>query len=113
MSENILSIGCMAKLQTPIGNYQGDMWEDFSEMLNDINLYVNYEGTIVYSSSDLPLYDFEFSFIDQKIKKDFIKLCLDNGIDINTENVKVYVGHWYDGSDTVMSDTTIEEFNKG
>lgn len=113
MSENVISVGCMAKLKNPVGSYKEDMWEDFSDMLYEHNLILNYDGNIVFTDTHCNSYDFSFKFIDDNMKNEFIKTCSENGIDIDIENVKIYVSQWYNGTDSYMSDITLEQFNKG
>jgi len=40
----------------------------------------------------------------------FIKECEDNNIGIDKEKIVPYVCYWYDGTDSYMSTTTLEEF---
>jgi len=107
MSDNVLSYGFMAVLQTPIPK---DLRDEVSEvLLSKSNLEVNYEGTIVYSddggSSDITGVQFfdsgSFNMFVTELSRMKVKV---------QNSIKAYSSVWYNGSDSYMSSLKLENY---
>lgn len=113
MSENVISIGCMAIFKSPIGDYKTEEWQELVETLyENSTLSLNYEGTLIYSDNHVDQYDFEFKLINEDFKLNFIEECKENSIDIDVDSVKIYIAQWYNGADSYMSECLLKDFNK-
>ena len=115
MSSTVFSSGYMAPLTKPIGNYKQAGWEEFSEKLYEEGLQVNYEGTLVFSDTgrrnrnDDYLYGFSVANVEELSK--FYEILQKLGIEI-THEIQFYACVWHDGTDSEMSDLTLEKFLK-
>ena len=107
MSDNVQSQGYFGKLLTPVGNYQTVEWETLTEKLAPHDLYLNYEGTMIYSDDQSPGYDYELIFAKPNGATEFRLKCKDVGHDVDP--VKHYSCHWYNGSDSPMSEAKLDE----
>lgn len=110
MSENVMSVGFMAPLITPLvkGSEELEILQD--RLYEESTLQINYEGTIVFSAEDSDMYGLRFGKTLQY--DDFLKEVADMGLAVDELRVASYTCLWYNGVDSDMSMLTIDEFNK-
>lgn len=112
MSTQRITYGLIAVLTDTIDNNQR---QDLFDQLQEDELYVNYEGTLIYwRTVDGESYDVEMICGKNNfgnISK-FIELCTKNGISIQEDSIDIYLGNWYDGCDSPMDELTKDEFIK-
>ena len=111
MSENVASSGFFAILKTP---FNEDAREEKEEILydNDTELSLNYEGTLVFSDVRGEEYGLHIGSANTGDKQAFIDKCKENGLEIDEESIRPYNCIWYNGSDSDMSDLTLEKYQK-
>lgn len=110
MSSARLLSGFLAKLKTPYNNEES---EEVNERFwdKDIPLFINYEGTIIYSKnvSTDNIYHLTIEGGGEGSKKEFKKLLKREGIE-KKGKVKRYVNIYYDGVDSDIDELTLEKF---
>jgi hypothetical protein len=107
MSDNVQSQGYFGKLKTPVGDSGTDAWEDLNEILYAKDLYLNYDGTMIFSDVRSNSYDCGLIFAIPNGATQFRQKCqnLGHGVD----PVKHYSCVWYNGADSPMSTATLNE----
>lgn len=116
MSENKITIGFMAELVTPVGNYQTEEWEALQEKLyaSGTGLELAYVGTLIFSKvTHVDAHDFSLLLGNPSNPDDFVKKCADAGLPVKAESVLPYFSHWYNGSDSPMSAMSLTKFKEG
>lgn len=115
MSRQVLSMGFMALLKTPIGPYNGPnaaAHEELDERLQEqFGLSLNYEGTIVYEDSQSEE-DSGISFFGDEAHTTFFDNLAEAGVEVRENSVQFYACSWYNGSDSNMAELTEEQFRK-
>lgn len=115
MSENKITIGFMAELATPVGKHTTELWEATQDALyeSDTKLELNYEGTLVFSRDvHEDAYNFNMQLGVSGDIAGFISRCAFINLPVKPETIEPFFAHWYNGSDSPMSDTTLAEFNE-
>jgi len=107
MSDNVQSQGYFGKLKTPVGEEGCSEWDSLYEALQAQGLYLNYEGTLVYSDEQSNAYDDALIFAKPFGASKFRNKCEVLGHFVDP--VKHYSCVWYNGSDSPMSTATLEE----
>lgn len=110
MSDNVMSVGFMVPLITPIEQHSEELEILQDRLYEESTLAINYEGTIVFSADESSMYGLHFS--KARPHDDFLKEVLDMGLDVDASKIVSYSCLWYNGSDSDMSMLTIDEFNK-
>lgn len=111
MSRNVLSYGCMAPLLMPLGDYREDAHEIVNNTLNQYNMELNYEGTLVFSQEKGDEHG-DIVLSNPNFREDFLNKLKQIGLLVNEDLIQFYTAYWYNGSDSYMSDMTIAKFNK-
>lgn len=104
MSEQRVTVGVIALLDKPIGNFHTDAWQELSEKLDESGskLKITYGGDmVVYRHEDGPSYDAGLVIFDKNdsIFGDFHEELHLAGIFIREGTEKMFVDNWYDGCD--------------
>lgn len=113
MSNTRITIGYMAELKIPRSE---DDYSEICDRLYDMesNLALNYDCNLLFST-DFDDIAYEFTGIkfglNQSVQE-FIEEAKEHGLDVKEETVKPYTCLWYDGADSYMSTTTLEEFRE-
>lgn len=107
MSDNVHSQGYFGKLKQPVGDDNNGVWESISEHLQKHDLYLNYEGTMIFSDNQSNTYDCGLIFVKPDGAREFRDLCLKAGYDVDP--VKHYTCIWYNGSDSTMAEAKVKE----
>lgn len=107
MSDNVQSRGYFGKLKTPVGGSRTKEWETLQELLKAHDLYLNYEGTLIYSDIQSPSYDCGLIFAEPFGASKFRNKC--EVLGHPADPVKHYTCVWYNGADSPMSTATLEE----
>lgn len=117
MSSTVKSYGFVAVLDTPIPE---DEQEDLSELLYDSKskLQINNEGTLVYMDFNLHepydvrenIYTLTIGETTQKGQDKFLDALRCIGLTITVGTIQPYEEIWYNGSDSVISCLTKEEY---
>lgn len=107
MSDNVQSQGYFGKLKTPIGDSGTEAWETLQDSLYAHDLYLNYDGTMIYSDTQSPGYDCGLIFAKPHGASEFRNKCEVLGHFVDP--VKHYTCVWYNGADSPMSTATLEE----
>lgn len=110
MSENVTSTGLFGKLITPID--RDDSFEAIEELYDTYNLNINYEGTLVFSDEPQSEPGIFFGSASNDAVSEFISDCQKAGFPVIPESVRPYTCTWYNGSDSDMSELTVDEFDK-
>lgn len=119
MSGDVNSKGFMAILKNPIldSDERGDLFEKLYD--DSTNLYVNYEGTMIYNITEQSDYGWyclsiegEKIISDKNGKKEFINMCKINNLEIDEKTIRSYSCTWYNGSDSDMGMLKVEEYKK-
>ena len=111
MSRNVISYGAMAPITAPTGDLHTDAWSARSEFLLRYNLYINYEGTLIFSDRGQNGEEVAGLWLmPDDILHDFLNACGEAGIQIDDELIVPYAAVWYNGADSYMSDLTLEKF---
>ena len=101
MSDYRVTSGLMARLIEAVPE---DDYEAISDRLFDADskLHITYDGTLIYSTDiDMSSYEFEISFGNKLTTEGF---CID------ISSVQPYTSLWYDGADSPMSTTSLQDF---
>jgi len=117
MSSNKTNSGFFAQLKNPIidSERREELNEDWYD--REVNLSINYEGTLVYSADDAGD-EYGLTFTDKgddqvmSGRGKFLEDLKKEGIEILPERVRGYVCTWYNGSDSDMDMMTLETFLK-
>lgn len=115
MSENKITIGFMAELVTPVGKHTTELWESTQDALYESGseLELTYEGTLVFTKvTHVDSYNFDILIGRPAGCNEFIELCQSNGLALKPDTIKPYFAHWYNGSDSPMSDMTLAKYNE-
>lgn len=107
MSDNVQSQGYFGKLKTPVGKSGSPEWETLQDSLYAHDLYLNYDGTMIYSDTQSPAYDCVLIFAPANGATEFREKCKELGHVVDP--VKHYSCVWYNGADSSMSTATLEE----
>jgi hypothetical protein len=107
MSDNVQSQGYFGKLKTPTDPEGCSDWENLQELLEQHNLYLNYEGTMIFSDEQSNAYDGGLLFAKPHGASEFRNKCEVLGHPVDP--VKHYTCVWYNGADSSMSTATLEE----
>lgn len=99
MSDNRITIGVMAKLETPFLEEDRqevqEIWEE-----QKIPLQLNYDANIVvYVHQDMPGYQCGLVFFEDNIMEQFENELFRAGIFAVEGTARMFVDHWYDGVD--------------
>lgn len=111
MSDNVTSFGVMVPLAKPVGDHRTESHQGFSEWLDELGLYINNEGTLLFSEQT----DEEgcgIFFSDPEYRDNVANLCKENNIGIIENEMQFYVSNWYNGTDSHQSDIDLETFRK-
>lgn len=110
MSEDVTSRGFFGVLVNPISDQEER--DNIIEILydSDVNLGLNYEGTLVFSENYTNGYGLTFWTLDNADKESFKKLCLENYLEVDPTTITPYICTWYNGSDSDMSLLTAKEY---
>jgi hypothetical protein len=112
MSDNVMSSGFMAVLQTP---FTEENREEKDEWLYEqqSNLRINYEGTMVFSDNRSDGYGLSIHTNSaQAIDQGFVQDCNKLGLTIDPNTIRGYSCYWYNGSDSDMNMLTLEKYMK-
>jgi hypothetical protein len=112
MSDNVMSSGFMAVLQTP---FSEEDREEKDEWLYEqqSNLHINYEGTMVFSDNRSDGYGLTIHTDSAKaIDTGFVQDCDKLGLEIDSSTIRGYSCYWYNGSDSDMGMLTLEQYRK-
>jgi len=109
MSDNVLTTGWVAELETPINSPDSDYFDEY-------NLGINYEGTLVYLIVDTqPLYDMFGVHLYNQIS-DYpsllTKKAIEAGHPIKTESIRQFIDIWYNGSYSNHDDLKLVKFKE-
>lgn len=113
MSDNRITFGHMAALKEPITD--AETRDDVNEDLywNNTGLFLNYEGTLVGSTTeDTDLANGFDIHLLKGGKKAFIRQCKEEGFEVDEKTVAKFVDLWYDGCDSTHASITLDEFKK-
>lgn len=106
MSSQRVLVGHIAKMNNVLD------YEDNSDKLNDDNLYLNYDGTLVFHViHDLETY--EFTGILGSIDSKLLELCTKHDISIDENSVLPFIINWYDACDNPLSLFTEKDLKEG
>lgn len=109
MSDNQVSVGLVAPLNTPISK---DKYDEVSQFLESADLFINYDGTLIFMQvKKMASYNFDMQIGRPENPDTFAAICKVAGYPIQSHNCESYVAHWYDGSDSPMSTLTLENYN--
>lgn len=109
MSDYELSHGFMVILKNSILK---ELVSDVGEALERrSNLSVNYEGTLIYSDNGNGPNE-GIQFFSKRSWSEFIKELMRMKVEVKPDSAKIYSSFWYNGADSYMSETTLEEFNR-
>lgn len=109
MSDNVLSWGWMIPLNRKLSSVER---EELNEELydNGDGIRINYEGTIAYiDNGENNGYGIFFNDPKTLDTSDF-DILRTYDLSVDFEKAKFYVCHWYNGADSDMDMTTLEEF---
>lgn len=108
MSEEVLSRGYLGKLLVPCADSGSPVWEIFSEKLDEHDLYLSYDGTIIFSDKRCETHEAPgLMFADPIGAAVFREKCKALGYDVDP--VKHYTSIWYNGADSPMSTAKVDE----
>lgn len=117
MSSTVKSYGFVAVLDTPIPE---DEQEDLSELLYESKskLRINYEGTLIYMDFNLHepydvrenIYTMTIGETTKEGRALFTKAIYTADLTIAVGTIQPYEEIWYNGSDSVISCLTKEEY---
>lgn len=115
MSDYRVTSGLMARLIEAVPE---DDYEAISDRLYDADskLHITYDGALIYStdidmsSYEFESYEFEISFGDKLTTEEFAQKCEREGLCIDISSVQPYTSLWYDGADSPMSTTSLQDF---
>lgn len=110
MSDYRVTSGLMARLIEAVPE---DDYEAISDRLFDADskLHITYDGTLIYSTDiDMSSYEFEISFGSKLTTEEFARKCEREGLCIDISSVQPYTSLWYDGADSPMSTTSLQDF---
>lgn len=119
MSDNVYSRGILVPLKNKITNDERNQVIDFCYE-NDINININYEGTIIFSDIEKNN-DFYYFKIENKnspifeydVIKEFKEILLKFPfIEISPSLARLYSSVWFNGGDSPMSEVKLDEFLK-
>lgn len=110
MSDNVMSVGFMAPLITPLVKRSEELELLRERLWGGSDLEINYEGTLVYSAENNDVYGLHFG--TQATVLDFLKQLDEMGLSVDTSRIVFYTCLWYDGSYSDMSMLTLEEFTE-
>lgn len=109
MSDNVMSTGFFAILSNPIEDEEER--EELGERLYDEgSLHLNYEGTLVFSDERSDGYGINFA--GNGNVRGFIDEVETAGLEIVKGSVLAYSCYWYNGTDSDMSELTLERYRK-
>lgn len=111
MSQQRVTAGIIARLETPVGDLHTEAWGNLSEKLDDTKLHLTYGGDmIVYRYQDGPAYDAELVIFDDgdEIFPLFEEELALAGLFVVEGSAKMFVDNWYDGADAPHIDITLE-----
>lgn len=112
MSSNCITIGWMGELKEPVERGARDT---ISELLSEHGLGINYEGTLVYTTTDHELLHEAVTchilddltgaprFYDEVWKTGFAPI---------RDSIRMFVDIWYDGTDSGHDELTLVEFRE-
>lgn len=102
MSSQRITIGVIAKMKTPVGDFHEEVHQDLNEKLEDnFGLALNYDGDIlIYTDSSQESCHVGLVLADQDIINRFERRLQASGVEIYPETVKIFFDHWYDGCDS-------------
>ncbi|MEX5639591.1 hypothetical protein [Escherichia coli] len=110
MSDYRVTSGLMARLIEAVPE---DDYEAISDRLFDADskLHITYDGALIYSTDiDMSSYEFEISFGNKLTTEEFARKCEREGFCIDISSVQPYTSLWYDGADSPMSTTSLQDF---
>ncbi|BBM62081.1 TPA: hypothetical protein NV937_000818 [Escherichia coli] len=110
MSDYRVTSGLMARLIEAVPE---DDYEAISDRLFDADskLHITYDGALIYSTDiDMSSYEFEISFGNKLTTEEFAQKCEREGLCIDISSVQPYTSLWYDGADSPMSTTSLQDF---
>lgn len=107
MSDNVQSQGYFGKLKTPVGNSGTEEWETLQQQLNPEGLYLNYDGTLIFSDEQSEAYEGGLLFAKPFGASEFRNKC--EVLGHPADPVKHYTCVWYNAADSYMSTATLEE----
>jgi hypothetical protein len=110
MSENVMSSGIMVPLVNKLTN---EMRDELSETLweRESSVYVNYEGTMVYTDYRGDEYGIKFG-ISQNFDQSEFDILKEFNIEIQPDMARPYSCYWYNGTDSDMDDLTLDKFKE-
>lgn len=106
MSTTMIAIGHMAVLVTPL-DYEAE-----SDALEQKGLYLNYDGTLVYSkTTNVESCEFDgLHVVPEDGAEAFMLASAKAWIHVTPSTIKPFFCHWYTGSDSPLATITKEEF---
>lgn len=107
MSDDVQSQGYFGKLKTPVGDSSTEAWETLQAHLYLHDLFLNYDGTLIYSDTRSPGYACGLIFAEPFGASKFRNKC--EVLGHPADPVKHYTCVWYNGADSPMSTATLEE----
>jgi hypothetical protein len=107
MSDNVQSQGYFGKLKVPCAASDSKVWDILSEKLEEHDLYLNYDGTMIYSDERSNSYDGGLLFAKPNGAVEFRDKCAKAGYEVDP--VKYYTCVWYNGADSSMSTAKLDE----
>lgn len=109
MSDNIVSAGVMCPLDRKL------MQEEYADIVDDLydkGVFLNYEGTLVYTDVGGAEYGIYFGdeFTDDWLSQEQHEALKSFGLSVLSEHARPYRCLWYDGADSDMDEMTIDNF---
>lgn len=108
MSTNVLSYGAMALLLKPVS--KSEIKELREQLHNKEDIYINYEGTIIYIDMYGESINPDIVFMTANINSHLIEMASKYEFEIDTSDIVKYVCSWYIGADPPMDTLTAIEF---
>ncbi|AZU98136.1 hypothetical protein SEPL_233 [Salmonella phage SE_PL] len=112
MSSDRVTYGLMAELQFEVPK---DKRDEVYDELEEQNLFINYEGTLIYHKQfDGEPWETGFLYGTKSFgdMQKFIDLCDEHGMIVKEETVEPFHAIWYDGCDAPMNIITVKEFRE-
>ena len=109
MSDDRFSSGLMAPLLKPAQTREEIL--ALRDRLEAVGLQLNYEGTLVFSIHFEEQAGGNFIVSSQEAQTQFYTMLHKAQVEV-THEAAFYAANWYNGTDSVMSETTLDEFVK-
>lgn len=109
MSENMITFGLMAELEVPVAKEARDF---VSERMDEVGLGLNYEGTLIYSTTfHKSLHEgFDIHFPSVINPDTLYNKAWNLGFAVKQNTITPFFDLWYNGTDSNHADITLEQF---